>query len=418
MKNILFHLQGYRDLPDDFRDRYESVWVTPPSDELCDPETVGKYFQWNIDELEYGDELGFDGIGINEHHQNAYGFCPSPNMIAALLARRKSDAAVVVLGATMPLYNPAIRVAEELALVDCISGGRLVVGLPIGTPQDVSGCYGMVPTMVRPRYYEAHKLLLEAWTRPGPFAFNGRFNKLRYVNPWPKPIQKPLPPIWLAGGGSVETWKFAVDNNYTYNYLSTFGYLRSKVFMDGYWDMVEKAGLDDNPYRAGFAQMVVVADTDAEAEKLYLEHIRNFYLKNRHMPNSFANIPGSQTQQSVEFAVRKNMAANYNIGDPLTDTWADFTEKSKRVIGGSPDTVVAELETLCRQLRVGHLIVLLQIQSMDTELTKYNMKMFAEKVMPRIAHLWDDEGYVDHWWPQNAAKGSRVALAGKQPAGA
>ena len=111
---------------DDFRDRYESIWVTPPTDELCDPETVGKYLNWNLDELELADDLGFDGLGLNEHHQNAYGFPVSPNLIAANLARRKSDAAIVMLGNTLPLYNPPLRVAEEMALLDCLSGGRLV----------------------------------------------------------------------------------------------------------------------------------------------------------------------------------------------------------------------------------------------------------------------------------------------------
>ena len=124
MKSIWFHFQGYRDLPDDFTEKYDSVWVTPPNDVLCDPEMAGKYFNWNLEELEYADEMGFDGLGVNEHHSNAYGFSCSPNLVAMPLARRKSQAAIVVLGATLPLYNPAIRVAEEFALLDCVSGRR------------------------------------------------------------------------------------------------------------------------------------------------------------------------------------------------------------------------------------------------------------------------------------------------------
>lgn len=140
MKTIWFHMQGYRDLPDDFRDRYESIWVTPPNDELCHSAEVAKYLHWNLDELEMADDLGFDGLGLNEHHQNGYGFPISPNMIATVLARRKSNAALVVLGNTLPLYNPPIRVAEEFALLDCLSGGRLVAGFPVGSPMDTTGC--------------------------------------------------------------------------------------------------------------------------------------------------------------------------------------------------------------------------------------------------------------------------------------
>ena len=96
------------------------------------------------DLLEYADTLGFDGIGVNEHHQNGYGIMPSPNIIAAGLARRTQNAAIVVLGNSIALYNPPIRVAEEFAMLDCISGGRLVAGFPVGTSMDTNYCYGQI----------------------------------------------------------------------------------------------------------------------------------------------------------------------------------------------------------------------------------------------------------------------------------
>ncbi|WP_439816627.1 LLM class flavin-dependent oxidoreductase [Zavarzinia sp. CC-PAN008] len=416
MKSIWFHMQGYRDLPDDFHKKYESVWVTPPTDELCDPKMVAKYLRWNVEELELADEVGFDGLGINEHHQNAYGFPVSPNLIASILARRNSDAALVVLGNTLPLYNPPMRVAEEFALLDCLSGGRLVAGFPVGSPMDTVGCYGIPPTQVRPRYYEAHDLIKKAWTHKGTFAFNGQFTKLRYANLWPKPLQNPHPPVWLAGGGSVETWKFATDNDYTYSYLSFGGHKAGKAMMQGYWDQIEKAGLDDNPYRAGFAQLVVVADTDAMAEKLYLKHIRNFYTKSLHIPSHFQAIPGFMTKKSVEYNMRKGAKAlNATYSDPANATWKDFTETDQVVIGGSPDTVAARLEEAVRNLRVGHLMIIMQIQSMDRELTEYNTRLFADKVLPRIRNIWDKEGYVDHWWPQGATR-NQVAAPSREAA--
>ena len=95
-------------------------------------------------------------------------------------------------------------------MLDCLTEGRLAAGFPVGTSMDVNRCYGVTPTETRPRFYEAHDLIIKAWTQPGPFAYNGRFNKLRYVNPWPQPLQQPHPPVWLAGGGSVETYEMAV----------------------------------------------------------------------------------------------------------------------------------------------------------------------------------------------------------------
>jgi hypothetical protein len=87
MKIEMFHLMPYRGLPEDFRERHHSVWVDVPN-ELCDPAVAHELYNQSLDELELAAELGFDGVCVNEHHQNAYGFMPSPNIMAAALARR------------------------------------------------------------------------------------------------------------------------------------------------------------------------------------------------------------------------------------------------------------------------------------------------------------------------------------------
>ena len=141
-------------------------------------------------------------------------------------------------------------------MLDCISGGRLVAGFPVGTPMDTNFCYGQIPALTRDKYLEAHQLIMKAWASDEPFAFDGKYNQLRYVNCWPKPIQKPHPPMYIPGGGSVETWDFCLDYDYNYSYLSFGGYLRGKALLDGYWERVAEKGKDDSPYRAAFAQMI------------------------------------------------------------------------------------------------------------------------------------------------------------------
>ncbi|WUI01413.1 LLM class flavin-dependent oxidoreductase [Spirillospora sp. NBC_00431] len=404
MKVIWFHMQGYRDLPDNLRDRHESVWVSAPNDELCDPETAGKYLNWNLDELEYAAELGFDGIGTNEHHQGGYGFPVSPHMTAAVLARRTSHAAICLLGSTLPTYHP-LRAAGELAVVDCMSGGRLVTGWPIGTSMDTVGNFGIPPTEVRSRYYEAHDLIKAAWTRPGPFPFNGKYTKLRHVNPWPKPIQRPHPPIWLLGGsGSMETYHFAAQNNYTFSYLSFYGHKMARALMQPFWLVAESYGLDDNPYRAGFAQLVCVADTDAEARRLYEKHVLNFYEKALYIAPHFTSVPGYMTKESLERKLKKTgSAVTFGTGDDRKRTWESLVEDQAAVIAGSPETVVQRLTELIKSLRIGHLITIMQLQSMEPELTKYSTRLFAERVLPKIRDIWKDSGYEDHWWPAGAS---------------
>jgi alkanesulfonate monooxygenase SsuD/methylene tetrahydromethanopterin reductase-like flavin-dependent oxidoreductase (luciferase family) len=277
MKFSWFHLMPWRWLPQDFRQRYHSVWVDVPN-ALYDPVRGHRLYNEYLDMLEYADQLGFDAIGVNEHHQNAYGMMPSPNLMAAALARRCQRAMLLVLGNSIALYNPPTRVAEEFAMLDVISGGRLLAGFPVGTSMDTNYCYGQVPALTREKYREAHDLILKAWASDEPFAFNGTYTQLRYANCWPKPIQK-NPPIFIPGGGSIETYDFCLDFDYVYCYLSFSGYKRAKQLMDGYWQRVEERGKDDSPYRAGFAQTIVVAESDAEAERDYRQHID--YLYNR-----------------------------------------------------------------------------------------------------------------------------------------
>ena len=128
MKFTWFNLMPWPYLPDDFREKNRSVWVDIDQ-RLFDPVKSHEVYNTYMDLLEYAGGLGFDGIGVNEHHQNGYGLMPSPNLIAAALARRTKDVALVVLGNSIALYNPPVRVAEEFAMLDCISGrppgGRL-----------------------------------------------------------------------------------------------------------------------------------------------------------------------------------------------------------------------------------------------------------------------------------------------------
>jgi hypothetical protein len=104
MKFGWFHLMPYRELPPDFAEKHRSVWVDVPSS-LFDPARAHEMYHDYLDELEFAAHAGFDGICVNEHHQNAYGLMPSPNIMAATLTRRTKDAAIVVLGNSVALWS-------------------------------------------------------------------------------------------------------------------------------------------------------------------------------------------------------------------------------------------------------------------------------------------------------------------------
>jgi alkanesulfonate monooxygenase SsuD/methylene tetrahydromethanopterin reductase-like flavin-dependent oxidoreductase (luciferase family) len=408
MKLCWFHLMPYTELPNDFREKHNSVWVDIDR-KLFDPATAHTLYNEFMDELEYAAEVGFDAICVNEHHSNGYGMMPSPNLIAATLARRTSDAAICVMGNSLALYNPPTRVAEEMAMLDCISGGRLIAGFPVGTPMDTCFAYSQNPSMLRERYYEAHDLVMQAWTRPEPFSFNGRYNQMRYVNVWPQPLQKPHPPIWIPGGGSVETWQWCAKMDYVYAYLSYFGYQMGRETMRGFWAEMERLGKDRNPYRAGFLQFVGIADSKEEALRLYKEPAEYFFGRCLHVDPRYGNPPGYVTEATIRAKAVSQIGSATTRANRSSVTWDEIIDKGY-VIVGTADEVAEKLREVATDLNVGHLMLLLQYGNMRKDLAMHNTKLFAERVAPQIRGMFDDQ-WEDRWWPKPLPKPSRAIPA-------
>lgn len=395
MKFVWFNLMPWPYLPDDFRENHRSVWVDIDS-KLFDPEKANGLYHTYMDQLEFADEMGFDGIGVNEHHQNGYGIMPSPNLIAAGLARRTSQAAICVIGNSIALYNPPIRVAEEFAMLDVISGGRLVAGFPVGTPMDTNFTYGQIPALTRDKYDEAHELIIRAWAEDEPFAFDGKYNQLRYVNCWPKPIQRPRPPIYVPGGGSIETWDFCLEHDYNYSYLSFGGYKGGQILLDGYWDRVAELDKDESPGRASFAQIICVADTDQQAEELYAEHILYFYNRCLHVYPGFSDPPGYRTVNTIK-AGKLNQLRRENQQMFQNLTWKDLVDGGF-VIAGSPETVREQMESMIKSLRIGTVFGLFHMGDMPDWKTRFSTQLFAEKVMPGLQNIWPELEADERWW--------------------
>ena len=260
MKFTAFHLMPFDGLSEDFPEKHRSVWVDIPPD-VMDVKRMHVLYNDYLDELEFAARSGFHAIGVNEHHSSGYGTMSSPNMMATSLARRTADTAakLLVMGDAVPLYNPPIRIAEELAMLDVISGGRLITGFPLGSSQDSNFAYGIPPATTREQHREGFDLILKAWQSREVFTHNGDYSKLRYVNPWPKPLQKPHPPIWIPGSGSVETMDFALERDFPFFFLSYFGADYAENMLKKFWERAEIAGRDDNPYRVGMFRRTVDA---------------------------------------------------------------------------------------------------------------------------------------------------------------
>jgi alkanesulfonate monooxygenase SsuD/methylene tetrahydromethanopterin reductase-like flavin-dependent oxidoreductase (luciferase family) len=404
MKFHWFNLMPWPYLPDDFTEKHRSVWVDVDS-RLFDARKANRIYNDYLDLLELAEDVGYDGLGINEHHQNAYGLMPSPQLMAATLARRTHRASILLLGQSLALYDPPTRVAEEMAMIDCISGGRLISGFPVGSSMDDNYACGVNPATLREQYHEAHDLIMRAWKDPDVFAWNGKHYKLRYVNLWPRPLQTP-PPIWIPGGGSLETWDFCAEHKYNYSYLSFSGYIRGAQLMEGFWQRMETLGSEFNPYQAAFAQQICVAETDAEAQRLYEKHARYFFSRCLHVYPGFADAPGYRTEPTIRAGLVSQMAGQSSaLNQAAALSWREMIDKGY-IVAGSPDSVAEQIEKVVDSLKIGHLVCLLHFGDMPNDLCRYSTEMFANKVIPQMRSKW--KGYEDHWSPKPMALEDRA----------
>jgi alkanesulfonate monooxygenase SsuD/methylene tetrahydromethanopterin reductase-like flavin-dependent oxidoreductase (luciferase family) len=379
MQVVLFHLMPYADLDLEAGRKNGTVWVKLPNRHF-DPEKGHKLYNRYLDELEYGESLGFDALGVNEHHQTAYGLMPSPIVTASALARRTKRVKIAILGSALPLRSHPLTVAEEHAMIDVISGGRLISGFVRGIGAEYH-TFGVNPTFSHDRFHEAHDLIVRAWTEPGPFAFEGRHYNVQYVNLWPRPYQKPHPPIWIPSQGSKETIDWASHPDRRYTYLQTFSPVKVVGrYLKMYRDTCQGYGYTAKDSQLGWAVPVYVGESDESARreaKPHFEAFRNVFVR---MPLEMLLPPGYTSRESLK-----------NVMKAKAQMFGDVTLEQALELGlfvcGSPETVKRKFEDFWSELRFGNLLVMCQFGTLPADLTRKNLERFAREVMPALKKL-------------------------------
>jgi len=379
MQIVLFHLMPYADLDLEAGRKNGTVWVKLPNKHF-DPEKGHKLYNRYLDELEYGEELGFDAVSVNEHHQTAYGLMPSPVVTASALARKTKRVRIAILGSALPLRSHPLTVAEEHAMIDVISGGRLVSGFVRGIGAEYH-TFGVNPTFSHDRFHEAHDLIVRAWTEPGPFAFQGKHYNVQYVNLWPRPYQKPHPPIWIPSQGSKETIDWASHPDRRYTYLQTFSPVKVVGrYLKMYRDTCKGYGYDAKDSQLGWAVPVYVGKDDESARreaKPHFEAFRNVFVR---MPLEMLLPPGYTSRESLK-----------NVMKAKAQMFGDVTLEQALELGlfvcGSPATVKKAFQDYWNEMRFGNLLVICQFGTLPSDLTRKNLELFAREVMPALKAL-------------------------------
>ena len=384
MKAFMFHLMPYAALDMEERGRHPSAWVTLPNS-LYDPKNGHQLYNRYLDELELAAELGFDGVAVNEHHQNAYGLMPSPVVVASSLARRTENCKLAILGNAFALREHPLTLAEEHAMIDCITGGRLITGFVRGIGAEF---YSLAanPTLSHERHIEAHDLIIRAWTETGPFAFEGKHYHFEYVNMWPRPYQDPHPPIWCPSLGSTETIEWAAHPDRKYVYAQNYSAFTNVCkFLDQYREVAAtQYGYAASSDQIAWTAPVYVAETDEQAVAEAKEHMETLFNKFLYLPFEKLFPPGYLSMQSYKrvAAHKKNIMGGAKM-ETLMETGV--------VIVGSPETVRRKITECHEVLGFGTFVALLHFGTLPADRTVKNIRLFADEVLPEIRSLSDRE---------------------------
>jgi len=359
-------------------DQLSTMRVSIPS-KLFDPKIGADLYNRYLDEHMLADELGLNML-LNEHHQTATCINACAPLSAAILARQTSKGRICILGNPIANRGDPIRIAEEMAMIDCISRGRLDVGFVRGVPYEVFAANSN-PTQTVERLWEGIDLVSKAWTHTdGPFNFEGKFTHKRAINLWPRPYQTPHPAIWITGSSDLENIKRAAARGFVF---ATFLQPHEKVkwMFDGYRSAYNDTGL---PGGGGTAYMPLVytADSDEEAESGARELC--WYLDAKSEPQ-YRNPPG---YVPVEFNVQALKGTFTGRTDAMRKQSIEFLKDQGVLIYGKPDDVAKQIKRLYDLVGgFDHLLMMQQAGHLSHERTKRSITLFAKEVYPQVKDL-------------------------------
>jgi alkanesulfonate monooxygenase SsuD/methylene tetrahydromethanopterin reductase-like flavin-dependent oxidoreductase (luciferase family) len=354
-------------------------WPVPHK--LFDPERAHGDYQAYVDQMAMAEELGFDWVGCNEHHFTPYGLMSNPALIGAALTQRTKRIGIAMLGALLPLNNP-VRVAEEYAMLDVMSGGRLIAGLIRGIPNEYIA-YGVDPSESWERFEEAIDLVIRAWTEPEPFGWEGKHYHFRTVSIWPRPMQQPHPPL-LFSGGSVESAAFAARKRAKIGVVQLISLDHARENLDVYRQTARELGWEPPRSNLLIGMHTHVARTDAEARET-LGRGEDYFYRVLSSATQHANelvVHGSnyyQTAAARERRITRRAAQKHlSIDDRI---------EQGTILCGSPDTVIRQIKHVVKELGIGVIQTGFKIGSIPNEKVVESMQLFSREVLPHVREL-------------------------------
>jgi alkanesulfonate monooxygenase SsuD/methylene tetrahydromethanopterin reductase-like flavin-dependent oxidoreductase (luciferase family) len=344
-----------------------------------DPVSASRLYNEYLEQYRYAEAMGFDGIMLNEHHNAPFCMQAKANIFASILAAATERVKIVILGNPLPLAENPVRLAEELAMIDMISKGRLVSGFVRGGGQEQLAA-GVNPAYNRERFEEAHDLVIKTWTKHGPFRWEGTHYQHRVVNPWALPLQQPFPRVWIPGVVSRETIVWAARRRYPYIALNT-PIENTKRIWQVYDEAAAEAGYEAGPENHGYLKQIHVAETEEKA----LENARQFLW----MQGEFTGLahPVWSTPSGYGSPDNRRSFVEFSAGratGPRRRPPFDEQIEKLMIIAGTPKTVLPKLRHIMEETRPGIMSLWANDGAVSHQDSMTCIRLLGQEVLPAM----------------------------------
>jgi alkanesulfonate monooxygenase SsuD/methylene tetrahydromethanopterin reductase-like flavin-dependent oxidoreductase (luciferase family) len=377
MKVSVFHTLRYGRVPNQ-----PNTWPVPNA--LFDPEQGMRAMSNSLEDAEMEDQLGFDWVACAEHHYSPFSLSSNVAVQAAALSQRVKRARIAILGALVPLGNP-VRIAEELAMIDNLTGGRLVAGLIRGAPYEYL-VYNVNPSESRSRFDEGWELIMKAWSERQPFGWEGRHFRYRQISIWPRPVQQPMPPVYISGS-SRDSGEFAARKRIGLGFAGATNIPSASRSARFYEEKAVEYGWEPTPEHKIYQIGVHVAETDQKAWDRIRGPIEGGegagLARGQMIPNRLAATSGFYGERDSDFVARYQGTTFGAEGGYTLEGRLDIGS----ILAGSPDTVFGQIKRVRDEVGAGIINLIFDAPGVDRPAKLESLQLFAKEVLPRVHEL-------------------------------